>query len=576
MKPEDRRLILEDGGRTSSRVLARRLGLTRSEVEAERAQARRRETQPSPDGPEPSGRFDWIAVAALLAVSLALRAFFIRALEGTPFFGPLSPKLDDGVYDQMAQSIAAGNWIGRFPDGAFRIPGYPYFLGVIYAVFGRSLTAVHWIQAALGSFVPVLTYFVSRRLFGCRKSALAAGALTAAYVPLIFFENMLLGEGLSVLLNTAGWAALALGWGRRERAWPFALAGALWGLSCLLRPNTLLGVAAAAVFFLVWHARRGEWKTACARAALVAGCAAAAIAPIAVRNAVLYQDRIPITALAGVNLYIGNNPEADGRFHLTPEIGSALGDMLENSRSIAERAAGRPLKPSEISGYWTRRALAYWAGDPLGAARLLLLKTGLFLNRYEYPDILGIDFAAQLVPPLGFRPVDHGLVVVLAAYGLWRLRGRYRREWPLAAYGVFTGAYAASIVLFFLTARYRMPASVLLIPPAGYGLVSLAGSLRRLDVGRMRGAALVALGAFTAAYWPVERTTQAGNFNSLGVYYRHAGEYAKAEACYRRALELEPSYASPHRNLAILLDKTGRHAEAAEEEKIYLEMTAAS
>jgi Flp pilus assembly protein TadD len=43
-------------------------------------------------------------------------------------------------------------------------------------------------------------------------------------------------------------------------------------------------------------------------------------------------------------------------------------------------------------------------------------------------------------------------------------------------------------------------------------------------------------------------------FNQLGITYRQQGQFAKAREAYERAIDLDPGYASPQLNLAILYD----------------------
>ena len=57
-------------------------------------------------------------------------------------------------YDQWAQRLAGGDWIGT--DVFYQAPLYPYFLGVVYAIAGHDLLAVRIVQALVGSLSAVL------------------------------------------------------------------------------------------------------------------------------------------------------------------------------------------------------------------------------------------------------------------------------------------------------------------------------------------------------------------------------------------------------------------------------------
>src|SRR5215831_9280054 len=83
----------------------------------------------------------------IFCVALAVRLFHIWQIRRSPFFSMLLG--DARGYDEWAQRIAAGDWIGR--DVFYQAPLYPYTLGVLYAIAGRSLLVVRLCQAILGS-----------------------------------------------------------------------------------------------------------------------------------------------------------------------------------------------------------------------------------------------------------------------------------------------------------------------------------------------------------------------------------------------------------------------------------------
>lgn len=61
---------------------------------------------------------------------------------------------------------------------------------------------------------------------------------------------------------------------------------------------------------------------------------------------------------------------------------------------------------------------------------------------------------------------------------------------------------------------------------------------------------------------PAAETDHVVAHNALGLYYFGTGQFDKAEAHYRRAIEVQPKYAESHNNYGILLAKLGRNAEA--------------
>ena len=90
-------------------------------------------------------------------------------------------------YDAWAAEIAAGDLMGR--EVFYQAPLYPYFLGTIYTITGRSLLIVRVCQVAMAPLVRVARTYGSPSLFGtsrlnrrargCRLCAV--GFLTACF-----------------------------------------------------------------------------------------------------------------------------------------------------------------------------------------------------------------------------------------------------------------------------------------------------------------------------------------------------------------------------------------------------------
>ena len=102
---------------------------------------------------------------------------------------------DSHGYDEWAQRIAAGDWLGR--DVFYQAPLYPYLLGVTYAIAGRTCSLVRIVQALIGSASCVLLALAGVRLFSPR-AGLTAGVMLALYAPAIFFDGLLQKSVLDV------------------------------------------------------------------------------------------------------------------------------------------------------------------------------------------------------------------------------------------------------------------------------------------------------------------------------------------------------------------------------------------
>ena len=152
---------------------------------------RRRDTS-LPDRALASDRFAGAALA-IFTIALAVRLIHVWQIRKAPFFSVLMG--DARAYDEWAQRIAGGDWMGH--EVFYQAPLYPYFLGVLYAVAGRSLLMVRICQAIIGSIACVWLGLAGRRFFSGRVG-LIAGLLLALYAPAIFFDSLLQKSVLDV------------------------------------------------------------------------------------------------------------------------------------------------------------------------------------------------------------------------------------------------------------------------------------------------------------------------------------------------------------------------------------------
>ncbi|HUT76315.1 MAG TPA: glycosyltransferase family 39 protein, partial [Polyangia bacterium] len=503
-------------------------------------------------------------VAAITVVALLLRGLHVwQAALHDPFF--FLPAVDPKVYHEWAIRIADGDWLG---DQVFFLsPLYPYFLSAIYAVTGPSLLAAKIIQAVLSAGCCLLIHLIGRRVFGILAGVIAA-ALWALYSLSIFYDTELLVAAIQTPLNLA--VALFLLRAERtggRRSW--LAAGVLLGLSTLARPNTLL----LAGLIVPWGALalRGRFSRGAValRLALFGAGMALMVAPVTVRNHVVGDDFVLVSSQSGANLYIGNGPGAAGTFRVPAEfLSTRADDPLQQQRAYrehAERARGRPLKPSEISDYWTERALEHVVEHPADSILLLLRKTAMFFNHHEPGNSRDFYSSRRFSAILALPLLDFSVVGSLGLLGLIVSLRIFRRAFVLYA---MVAVYAASLVLFFVLAHYRMPITPFFALFAGGGAVFLLEAL----AGHRFRALLLGLSLLAGSAWFVHLDLyRPGDSRFMVEYnlanrYRMLGRRPEAIDAYRRSIELQPNYISSHHNLAIYCGEEPRDLECAERE----------
>lgn len=508
----------------------------------------------------------WACVAIIVAVALLVRLIYFWQVSQTPFSAPLANTLDDGIYHKMAESILAGDFKENTEMAAYRVPAYPYFLAFIYQYFGKAFETVRWVQLVLGTASAVLVYHISRLVTQNKGAALGSGLLYGTYMTSIFFENMLLGETVSIFLALAAFLALIIS--PKHLTLKILLrffSGVLFGSAILFRPHFLFAMPLIALT-LMWADLKGE-KMKLYIGALLCGVLTVGVAtpilPITYRNYVLHQDRILLSAQGGINLYIGNHAQAEGDKAFAPGLGSDIDTQITKAIQIAEQETGKKLKPSEVSSYWTDETFKVIQSDVPRFARLMIKKISLMMNRYEIPDVLDMGFVFQFIPILGMTHFEYGLIVLLAVIGMgsgFFSKSRYRSR-LLTALGV---GYAIGLVMFFVTSRYRLPLVPLLCIPAGYGVKQLYEAYLQRTLKLSMTSLFITVITLVVVMLPVEKTNFAQSYNSLAVYMKNQEKYILAEQYYRKAVELQPAYPSPYYNLALLYQKLGNHKDADE------------
>ena len=559
----------------------------------------------------------WLWAIGLFFFALSVRWIYLEQIKSSPFFDV--PIVDAKSYMDRAVQIARGEVVEK---PFWQPPLYPYFLGLLYKVFGERYDLFRWIQLGIGSLSCLLVYWIGRRIFGTTVGVVAS-LMAAVYGIFIYFESELLPTFLSVFLNlalilTLLWAAQGMGW------WRWLLSGAVLGLSALAVANVLLFLP----FTLIWiglskdsrgargqrgREERGSPLPLCSPAPLqglgrrVLGfCVGVGlvILPVTLRNYWVGHDFVLISSNAGINFYVGNNPEYDRTIQIRPGSEWWRLTALPKKEGIT--------KPSLQSRFFFAKSWDFIRNDPLGYGKLLLRKTGLFwrgdeIKRNEdiylfrrYSSVLrlllwkfghrmiGLAFPFGIIGPLG-----------LVGIGLC-----WRRRWEpgILLVLLFLLAYVISVVLFFVSARYRTPVVPVLILFAGYALywgyerikersframayplasLGMLFVLVNVGVGRMDpdgdaqaqydlAYAYVQKGMVANALVHARKSAEMDpNYfearYTLGGIYALRGMYDKAIREYERALEIDPDYVTAHLDLGAVYMQKGAHDQAISE-----------
>jgi 4-amino-4-deoxy-L-arabinose transferase-like glycosyltransferase len=211
-------------------------------------------------------RFNLLGVTV---VGLFLRLFFIWKF-------PFNQSGDSPFYEQLA-----GNWLyhgvyglwlnGQLVPENIRMPGYPALLAAVYAIFGRSVTAVLWVQASIDLVTCFLTAVIAARVApeASRRRVTIAALWLAALCPFLAnYSAATLTEVLTTFLTTLALVVLLRPMALVEVPAhdnrmlvrnTSILGGFLAGLGALVRPETPLLLGAIGLVLVIRCRRPQNW-----------------------------------------------------------------------------------------------------------------------------------------------------------------------------------------------------------------------------------------------------------------------------------------------------------------------------
>lgn len=534
----------------------------------------------------------------LFTLAFVIRLIYIAQIRDVVYFDV--PLVDGVNYFRTAERIAGGDLAGG-PDVFWQPPLYPYFLAVLLSLFGRTMTLIYGVQALVGAASCILIDRIGSRLFG-ERAGLIAALLAAFYGPLIYFDAQPLIPFLHISLMLVGLLLLIRAAGIPESSpvprLDWGLGGLAWGLSAIATPNILFAVPPVALWI-----RRRAGAVAWAPVLLFLAGVAGPVLVVTARNALVAGEFVLISSNGGINFYIGNNPDYERTIRIRP--GGEFQILAQEPENLGIVSA------SGKSRYFAGRALRFLTSYPGQALRLYGRKSGDLIAGREIPrnqDPYAYRDHSSLLAMLLWRfgvAFPFGIVAPLAFAGAL-LRGE-RGGGGRSLLFILFAAYAISILLFFPTARYRLPLIPIALLFAGrllaaggeiwkrpaIPIVCAAGLLLfNLDAARPlerrpeeeainRAYALVMKNRPDAAREEYLRAhainpRRIDPINSLGVMAARAGDWREAERRYRQILDIVPGFVQVRRDLSQTLLAQGRKEAARAELEIAVHMAPGS
>lgn len=492
--------------------------------------------------------------------AFAVRAIFLIEVRDQPVFSFLM--VDSRAYDLWARGIADGNILGN--SVFYQAPLYPYFLGGLYSVFGAEPSIVFWVQAAIGATSCVLLERAGRIFIG-PVAGLLAGLLLAVHPTAIFSDGLIQKTSLDVFFMTSLLALLADSLGSGKKIWSWFGIGVVLGCLALTRENSIVLLPVVLLWGWFGNPEAGLRERSKRVAILVAGLALVLL-PVGFRNMVVGGEFHLTTSQAGPNFFIGNNPDATGVYRpLVPGRGDVSFERRD-ATEIAERDVRRRLTPGEVSRYWLDRSWAFVSDAPGRWFSIISWKSLLFVNKVEIADTYDqYSYSRWSSLMRVLNPVVHlGVLLPLAVVGFLWSRSKWRTTWILPAMAI---VYAASVVLFFVSSRYRFPVVPILLPFSAAGIVGIASIFRSRDFRSLPLYVVIAIAVAVPANWSIAADqvlkAEVVMLDNIGVGLMvERGRPEEAIGYFQEAIRLGPGFPNSYYNQGLALTKLGRTREA--------------
>jgi tetratricopeptide (TPR) repeat protein len=171
----------------------------------------------------------------------------------------------------------------------------------------------------------------------------------------------------------------------------------------------------------------------------------------------------------GVNLYLGNNPEAGGAFVCPRNFTSMQSGIDNDAKAVARGILNRDLKPSEVSMYWVSQTVRFIRAAPSRFLKLLAEKAKCMFSPEEFP----VEHEFPLIDgKMRWVKMTPGILAGVLPFALlgFLLSLRSFRKTCLLFFAVAT--LALGMFVFIVTAKHRIAMIPFLGLYAGYGLVS--------------------------------------------------------------------------------------------------------
>jgi hypothetical protein len=455
------------------------------------------------------------------------------------------PVLDEAYYIDLGRSIAGGSWQGE-ERIFFMDPLYGYLLGLTFYGFGDNLTTIRLLQIVLDSLNAVFICLLGIRVWS-RAAGVIGGIIYALYKVAFFYNLLILKTTLSVTLFLLFiLAVLHISQSRKTSPWIFL--GMMGAVMTYLRANFMLILPLTLLFYPVLS--RPGWGHFFKHAFLFFAGACLIFLPGLLRNYWVSGEWVLSNPQFGRLLYSCNNRDnLSGLYNVPPFSRPHPEESERDFHREAERRLGRVLSVREVSRYWTKETIRYLHDNPKSVPVLLLNKAKGSIGDHEIPVNRSFYVEAGFSEVARWPLPTFAFAFSLGLPGLiFGIAKRREVGWLL----IPVATVLITMILFYASSRFRMPAVPFLIIGVGISLVSMFHWLKERSMAKVTGFMMISVLLFLSSLMASEpRENGTGAFYLAKAYWEER-EFKKSEKIALEGLDRYPGQARFHTLLGMI------------------------
>ncbi|PXA05556.1 hypothetical protein DDZ13_01400 [Coraliomargarita sinensis] len=384
----------------------------------------------------------------------------------------------------------------------YRALFYPWILSWVpqAEVFAPALGVLCHLLNAL------LCGLIARQVWRSSAAGFFSGAFYGIYPVALFFAVQVLDITFALSFFLLAIYCL-LRFAESPRWFLPLFAGLMLSIAFLARPNFLPAALACplVVFGLSCRCQKGI-ATAVGLALLAATPLGLSFLAQGLVNKQLSGEFRILPWQGAYNLYAANREGANGKFYKQrlafDDVPEGMNPTRMESVYLYREETG-DASPSpdidDMNAFWRQRLFQHIAANPFDWLQLMVRKVTYLVNDWEQYNNLSYHYHKERWPLLAWNPLGWGLLLIGSAVALsfgWRKMEKAES----ASLALLALAYTAGVLLFFVSARFRLPLAPILVVLCG-GLATISWRRVRLKRGLLVGAGALIVAGFTYGNW---------------------------------------------------------------------------